>query len=115
MITVNPKELDKKRSKGVPKRKVKIFTHQDFRNVLFNQVEMSTNCRRMQSIKHVVYNVENQKIALSFADDKRAWYSNNFSLPYGHCDHDWFNAHPPSDIQNDDEDGPSTTKRTKLY
>ncbi len=98
MITVNSKEHDKKRSKGVPRRKVKVFTHEDFRNVFFNQVEMSTNCRRMQSIGHVVYNVEHHKIALSYADDKRAWFSNNFSLPYGHFACEWFNTHPPKDI-----------------
>jgi hypothetical protein len=84
------------------------LTHEDYRNVFFNQVEISTNCRRMQSQGHVVYNVEHQKIALSYADDKRAWYSNNFSLPYGHYDDVWFNAFPPGDHElnsvNDDED-----------
>ena len=74
---------------------------------------MSTNCRRMQSIGHVMYNVEHQKIALSYADDKRAWYSNNFSLPYGHCDDKWYKAHPPLDIQQDD-DGEPPIKMTKM-
>src|SRR5580693_3907151 len=62
----------------------------------------------MQSQGHVVYNVEHQKIALTYADDKRAWYSNNFSLPYGHYDDVWFNAFPPGDHElnsvNDDDD-----------
>ena len=93
----NNSSLDKKKSKGVARRKIKLFTHEDFRNVFFNQVEISTNNRRMQTIKHVVYNVEQRKIALSYADDKRAWYSNNFSLPYGYCDAEFYN-----DI-NDDE------------
>ena len=84
MVTVKSKELDKKKCKGVPRRKIKAFTHDDFRSVFLNQVEISINCRRMQSIGHVIYNVEHHKIALSYADDKRAWYSNNFSLPYGH-------------------------------
>ena len=88
-------EFDKKKSKGVPRRKIKLFKHEDFCNVFFRQTEISTNNRRMQTIKHVVYNVEQHKIALSYADDKRAWYSNNFSLPYGHCDNEWYNAHPP--------------------
>jgi len=104
----------------VPKRKIKLFTHQDFRDVFFNQEEVSTNCRRMQSIKHVVYNVEQQKIALSYADDKRAWYSNNFSLPYGYRGYEWFKAIPPPDIvrncddDDDDDDGEPTIKKTKI-
>ena len=97
MKTFN-KDLDKKKSKGVPKRKIKAFQHDDFRNVLINQSEMSTNCRRMQSISHTVYNVEMHKIALSYADDKRAWFSNNFSLPYGHFQTAHYNTHPPDDV-----------------
>src|SRR5271163_3390731 len=116
MITVNSKELDKKKSKGVPKRKIKSFTHDDFRNVFFNQVELTTNCRRMQSIGHVVYNVEHQKVALSYADDKRAWYSNNYSLRYVHRGHEWCKAHPPPDIVRncaDDDDEEPTMKKLK--
>ena len=110
-------EFDKKKSKGVPRRKIKLFKHEDFCNVFFQQTEISTNNRRMQTIKHVVYNVEQHKIALSYADDKRAWYSNNFSLPYGHCDNEWYNAHPPLDIQrdnDDDDDASSSIKRARL-
>ena len=55
-----------------------------------------------------MYNVEHQKIALSYAEDKRAWYSNNFSLPYGHYDNVWLNTFPPGDHElngiNDDDD-----------
>ena len=107
-------EFDKKKSKGVPKRKIKGFTHDDFRNVYFNQVELSTNCRRMQSIKHVMHNVEQTKIALSYADDKRAWYSKNYSLPYGHFFGKWYNDNPSLDIQRSDNDNEPSTKRIKF-
>ena len=56
----------------------------------------------MQSQGHVVYNVESQKIALSYADDKRAWYSNNLSLPYGHYDDDDEGANENNDDGEDD-------------
>src|SRR5271156_3898948 len=92
------KDLDKKKSKGVPRRKIKAFQHDDFRRVLLEQTEISTNCRPMQSISHTVYNIEQHKIALSYADDKRAWFSNNFSLPYGHFEVEYYNKHPPNDI-----------------
>ena len=114
MVTVKSKELDKKKCKGVPRRKVKAFTHDDFRGVFFNQVEISTNCRRMQSIGHVVYNVEHHKIALSYADDKRAWYSNNFSLPYGHWLDKWYEMHPPLDIRQNDDVADNTEPVRKI-
>src|SRR3981189_2728894 len=91
------KDLDKKKSKGVPKRKIKAFQHDDFRKVLFTKLKCP-NCRRMQLISHIVYNVEQHKIALSYADDKRAWFSNNFSLPYGHFQTAHYNTHPPDDV-----------------
>ena len=87
-----------------------MFTHKDFLNVIANQLKVSTNCHRMQSIKHVVYNVDHIKIALSYADDKRAWFSNNFSLPYGHKDTAHYESNPPDDLQLTSEP-PRTLKR----
>jgi hypothetical protein len=99
MKAYNNAVLDKKKSKGVPKRNIKALQHEDFRRVLFTQTEISANCRRMQSISHVIYNVEQHKIALSYADDKRAWFSNNFSLPYGHYQTAHYNMHSPDDVR----------------
>src|SRR5438477_2138183 len=94
-----PKE-DKRKSKGVARRKVKGFTHDDYRRVFYTEIEKSANCRRMQSIKHVMYNVDQVKVALSHADDKRAWLSNNFSLPYGHYRIGHYEQHPPVDVED---------------
>jgi hypothetical protein len=44
-----------------------------------------------------VYNVDQYKIALSFADDKRCWHSSNFSLPYGYIGNDYFAVFPPAE------------------
>src|SRR5277367_362045 len=49
MKLVHEKE-DKKKTKGIPRRKIKMFKHKDFMDVFFNQIELSINCRRMQSI-----------------------------------------------------------------
>src|SRR5437773_4263418 len=94
-----PKE-DKRKSKGVARRKVKGFTHDDYRRVFYTEIEKSANCRRMQSIRHVMYNVDQVKVALSHADDKRAWLSNNFSLPYGHYRIGHYKQHPPADVED---------------
>src|SRR5271156_5307858 len=81
-------------------RKVKGFTHEDYRKVFYTEIEKSTNCRRMQSEKHVMYNIDQVKVALSHADDKRAWLSNNFSLPYGHYKIPYYEQHPPADVED---------------
>ena len=87
----------KRKCKGIVKRKVKMFTHEDFKSTFLCQREVSAHCRRMQPKLHVVYNVNQYKIALSFSDDKRCWYSNNFSLPYGHVANDYYTVFPPDD------------------
>ena len=55
----------------------------------------------MQSKLHVVYNINQYNIALSFADDKRCWYSSNFSLPYGHANHEYYTLFPPAEHDDD--------------
>ena len=47
-----------------------------------------------------MYNIAEEKVALSHADDKRAWLSNNFSLPYGHYKIPHFEQHPPHDVED---------------
>ena len=110
MKMIEPKE-DKRKCKGIVRGKIATLTHDDYKSVFFNQREISADNRRMQSIMHIVYNVNQHKIALSYADDKRAWFSNNFSLPYGHWLFNHFNTNPP-----DDADCPTVSRDTEqLY
>jgi len=88
----------KRKCKGIVKRKVQAFSHNDYKKTWQLQTEMGAHCRRMQSKLHVVYNIDQYKIALSYTDDKRCWFSNNFSLPYGHCAYYFHIVFPPRDV-----------------
>ena len=79
---------NKKKCKGIARRNIKRFTHEDYRKTLFTQTAAVTRCRRMQSHLHVMYTIEQEKVALSFVDDKRFWLSNNNSRPYGFYNND---------------------------
>ena len=77
-------KLSKKTCKGIARRNVKKFTHQQYQEVYQSHREIITTCRRIQPIAHTCYNMEQRKRALSVVDDKRAWVTHNSSLPYGH-------------------------------
>ena len=51
---------------------------------IFRKTELRRSIRRMQSFKHVIFNINQDKVALSFFENKRAWTGDNESLPYGH-------------------------------
>ena len=68
------------------------FTHDQYRNV-FNSYDPngpdSPECVRVEqrnivSSVHQLYTVSYNKRALSIMDDKREWWEQNYSLPYGH-------------------------------
>jgi len=71
----------KQACKGVRKG---ILTHADYRERFETKTELVKIVRRMQSFDHHIFNLKQNKIALSFVDNKGAWTSNNTSLPYGH-------------------------------
>jgi hypothetical protein len=74
----------KTKAKGVGRRVTQTLTHEDYRQRYMTQTELIKTIKRMQSFKHVIYNIAQAKIALSFMDNKRYWLSDNDSLPYGH-------------------------------
>jgi hypothetical protein len=71
-------------AKGVGKAIKKSLTHRDYKDRYRLRNELKKEVKRMQSFKHVIFNVTQNKIALSFFENKRAWVGKNFSLPYGH-------------------------------
>ena len=75
---------DKRKAKGVGKRVTKTLSHDDYKQRYLTRTELIKNIRRMQSFNHVIFNVTQAKVALSFMDNKRAWVAPNDSLPFGH-------------------------------
>src|SRR3981189_1264592 len=75
---------DKHKAKGVGRRVTATLTHDDYKQRYLTRTELVKNVKRMQSFNHVIFNITQAKVALSFMDNKRAWLSANDSLPYGH-------------------------------
>jgi hypothetical protein len=71
-------------AKGVGRSVRKRLSHADYKERYLTKTELSRKLRRIQSFNHVIYNVQQEKIALSFFENKRAWTGNNYSVPYGH-------------------------------
>ena len=76
--------VKKATAKGVGRAVKKTLTHEDYKNRFLLKTELCRDVRRMQSYNHVIYNIKQNKIALSFFENKRAWVDDNESLPYGH-------------------------------
>ena len=74
----------KSTAKGVGRNVKKTFNHEDYRERYFLKTELRRSIRRMQSFKHHIFNIMQDKVALSFFENKRAWVGDNESLPYGH-------------------------------
>src|SRR3977135_4365053 len=76
--------VKKATAKGVGKVVKKTLTHEDYKNRFLLKTELCRDVRRMQSYNYVIYNIKQNKIALSFFENKRAWVDDNESFPYGH-------------------------------
>ena len=83
-LLTNTLKTCKKTAKGVQRCVRTAISHQEYKNVYLHNMQVSKNMRRFQSKDHVVYTIQQNKWALSVADDKRAWVSKNKSLPFGH-------------------------------
>jgi hypothetical protein len=77
-------DKNKATAKGVGRAVKNTLTHKDYKDRYQLQTELSREVKRMQSFNHVIHNVAQNKIALSFFENKRAWVKPNFSYPYGH-------------------------------
>ena len=79
-------EKEKKTAKGI-KSSVKDneITHEDYRNVLTEKIQMKINQNTIRSNKHEVHSISQTKISLSCYDDKRYLKDDGISsFAYGH-------------------------------
>lgn len=78
-------EKDNKRAKGVKGSALRKITFNDYLECVLNRENLSTNQHLILSRKHEVYTVEQQKVALSWNDDKRIVFQNTTdTLPWGY-------------------------------
>lgn len=74
-----------KRAKGVQRSVVQTeITFEHYKLAFLDFREYSHQQRRFHSSLHKIYTINQLKRTLSFFEDKRAWTSANYSVPYGH-------------------------------
>lgn len=77
---------EEKRAKGVKRATLKTITFNDYRNCLFQRKNLAKYQYLIQSKKHNVLTIKQEKLALSYNDDKRIILSDvTDTLPYGYC------------------------------
>ncbi|XP_015115549.1 uncharacterized protein LOC107040118 [Diachasma alloeum] len=76
---------EKKRAKGVKNATMKTITFEDYKNCLFQKTNIVKPQYLIQSKKHQVYTVRQNKLALSSDDDKRILLPDSTdTVPYGY-------------------------------
>lgn len=83
-IKLKGKKDSIKRGKGISRCLVKQFKHETYENAYKNKIITFVNMTILKSQNHTVHTHTFKKRALSAAEDKRCWISNNISLPHGH-------------------------------
>jgi len=74
-----------KKAKGIPKMKVKKeLSFNDYKSVLDNVNRGKIKFTSIRSEKHVIHTINQEKTGLSNYDDKRFFFNNVESLPFGH-------------------------------
>ena len=81
----NEKKAEKK-AKGVPKLKVKRdLDMKDYEATLHEHIPKNVNFNAIRSKNHQIYSINQSKVGLtSYDDNKRYWFNDTDSLPYGH-------------------------------
>ena len=77
-------EKPKCAAKGVGRETIKTLNHDDYRSRILNRTELLRKVSRFQSFKHKLFSIRQNKVALTFSDNKRFCIGANESLPYGH-------------------------------
>jgi hypothetical protein len=77
---------NKKKAKGLPKRLVKTFRHNDYKKALFQKSRKEEQFYRIHSKFHKVYLRKELRVGISAFSDKRYYLGRYgvFSYPYGH-------------------------------
>jgi hypothetical protein len=74
-----------KKAKGVPKLKVKRdLDMKDYEATLHEHIPKNVNFNAIRSKNHQIYSINQSKVGLTSYDNKRYWFNDTDSLPYGH-------------------------------
>ena len=74
-----------KKAKGVPKLKVKRdLDMKDYEATLHEHIPKNLNFNAIRSKNHQIYSINQSKVGLTSYDNKRYWFNDTDSLPYGH-------------------------------
>ena len=74
-----------KKAKGVPKLKVKRdLDMKDYEATLHAHIPKNVNFNAIRSKNHQIYSINQSKVGLTSYDNKRYWFNDTDSLPYGH-------------------------------
>ena len=78
--------FNSKTAKGIKKNIIKQqLTHQNYKNTLFNKIQMQHTMKTFRSELHQIGSYELNKMSLSCFDDKRYMHKNGTtSYAYGH-------------------------------
>ena len=80
----NEKKAEKK-AKGVPKLKVKKdLDMKDYEATLHEHIRKNVNFNAIRSKNHQIYSINQSKVGLTSYDNKRYWFNDTDSVPYGH-------------------------------
>ena len=80
----NEKKAEKK-AKGVPKLKVKRdLDMKDYEATLHEHIPKKVNFNAIRSKNHQIHSINQSKVGLTSYDNKRYWFNDTDSLPYGH-------------------------------
>ena len=78
-------EKEHKKSKGVVKHKVSNqLSYKTYEETLNRNCKEEVSFNTIRSKNHQIYSINQTKYALSNYDNKRYWYSDFESLPFGH-------------------------------
>lgn len=84
LLNDNGEESTIKKAKGVNKSIIHCFSFNDYLNVFQNRNHIMAKMFNIMSFNHKVFTVENNKKSLSIGCNKRYFFRDGTSLPYGH-------------------------------